>query len=244
MLSLKKEIFHQLRKDILSMQGFTIPAVGTVAGIGLESMATAFPNATFPIAAVHEFISAAPEQAAATSGFITGLLAGLMQGGRACVWISTSRTLFPPALKIFGVEPDCIIFIDLQQEKDLLWAMEEALKCEGLAAVVAEIKEISFTASRRLQLAVEQSRVTGFILRNQPRSLNTIACVSRWKITSIPSQPGNNIPGVGFPRWQVELLKIRNGKPGVWQMEWSAGRFQPIYTTIPILVKEERRKTG
>lgn len=40
--------------------------------------------------------------------------------------------------------------------------MEEALKCGGLAAVVGEVQDISFTASRRLQLAVEQSGVTGF----------------------------------------------------------------------------------
>ena len=63
--------------------------------------------------------------------------------------------------------------------------MEEALKCDGIAAVVGEIQELSFTVSRRLQLAVEQSRVTGFILRNNPRNLNTTACVTRWKITPL-----------------------------------------------------------
>jgi len=41
--------------------------------------------------------------------------------------------------------------------------MEEALKCESLSAVIAETPEISFTVSRRLQLAVEQNRVTSFI---------------------------------------------------------------------------------
>jgi protein ImuA len=37
---------------------------------------------------------------------------------------------------------------------------------EGLAAVVAEIQELSFMTSRRLQLATEQSGVTGFMLRH------------------------------------------------------------------------------
>ena len=42
------------------------------------------------------------------------------------------RTIFPPALKSFGIAPDKIIFIDLKKEKEILWAMEEALKCDGL----------------------------------------------------------------------------------------------------------------
>jgi protein ImuA len=70
--------------------------------------------------------------------------------------------------------------------------VEEALRCNRLAAVVAEIGELSFTASRRLQLAVEQSRVTGFILRLKPRNLTSTACVTRWRVTSLPILYGVN----------------------------------------------------
>ncbi|MDB5021005.1 MAG: Error-prone repair protein ImuA, partial [Pedobacter sp.] len=179
----------------------------------------------------HEFLTEAPEHAASSAGFISGLLNVLMQQGGACLWISVDRTIFPPALKAFGVEPDRIIFIDLRHEKDVLWAMEEALKCEGLSAVVAEARDINLTASRRLQLAVEQSKVTGFILRNDPRKLSTTACVARWRITPLPSVLEEGMPGVGYPRWTVELLKVRNGIPGSWKMEWAAGRFVPIENT-------------
>jgi protein ImuA len=118
------------------------------------------------------------------------------------------------------------------------------LKCGGLAAVVGEIQEISFTASRRLQLAVEQTGVTGFIHRRYPRSLNTIACVSRWKITSLPSELEDGMPGVGFPRWNVELSKIRNGKPGAWQIEWAGEYFRHISPFIISTLQEQKRKTG
>jgi protein ImuA len=40
------------------------------------------------------------------------------------------------------------------------------------------------------------------------------------------------MPGVGFPRWNVELLKVRNGQPGNWQVEWMDGRFNPVIDTI------------
>jgi protein ImuA len=167
-----------------------------------------------------------------------------MKKGGAAVWIGSSRNLFPPALKMFGIEPDRILFIDLQKEKDILWSLEEALKCEGLSAVVGEMPGLNFTTSRRFQLAVEQSRVTGFILRSNPRSLHTNACVSRWKIKPLPTQADDGLPGLGFPRWQVELLKIRNGRPGAWKVEWEAGRFRPVTEITPSILLEPKRKTG
>src|SRR5690606_18931399 len=101
--------------------------------------------------------------------------------GGFCLWVSTGRSLFPPALAFFGIEPQHIIFIDVKRDKDALWVMEQGLKCKALAAVVAELQEVSFAQSQRLQLAVEKSRVTGFLHRRRPRRENTLACVSRFR---------------------------------------------------------------
>lgn len=240
----KKDIIDRLQKKIFLWQGFKAPSLENNEVFGLGPVEHAFPNATFPTGAIHEFINASPEHAAASGGFIAGLLKTLMQNKGICLWVSHSRTLFPPALKLFGVEPDQVIFVDLQREKDVLWVMEEALKCEGLVSVIAEIREISFTESRRLQLAVEKSKVTGFILRNEPRRLNTTTCVARWRINPLPSELNNNMPGVGFPRWQVELLKVRNGNPGTWEMEWSANRFVVVPQESAALSPALKRKAG
>lgn len=228
------DIVQELRSEILRLEGFK-PAGSAGVDMGLGPIKNAFPHGTFPLGAIHEFLSAQPEDAAATCGFISGLIAPLMGGSGTTLWISTARSLFPPALKNFGIQPDRFIFIDLQKEKDVLWAMDEALKCGALTAVVGEMQEIGFTDSRRLQLAVEQSRVTGFIVRHNYRKLSTTACVSRWKITSLPSVPissdGNgdgiveDLPGIGFPQWRVELLRIRNGRPGIWEVKWVGGKF-------------------
>jgi protein ImuA len=224
----KKDIISQLKKDILLWEGFKVPIAGADDSFGLGPIEAAFPNGIFPVGAVHEFLTTEPEHAAATSGFIGGILAQLMRTNGVCLWISKARTVFPPALKVFGVPPERVIFIDLQREKDLLWATEEALKCDGLAAVIAELPGINFTQSRRLQLAVESSKVTGFVLRTDAKKLSTTACVSRWQITHLPSELEDGLPGVGFPRWQVELLKVRNGNPGCWKVEWVAGGFVPV----------------
>jgi protein ImuA len=234
----KKELISRFKKDILLWEGFRPPQAGATDIFGLGPIEDAFPNGVFPKGVIHEFLNAAPEHAAASGGFIGGLLALLMQDGAVCLWISMSRKLFPPSMSNFGVEPDQIIFVDLSRERDVLWVTEEALKCAGFSAVVAEIDTLNFTESRRLQLAVEQSRVTGFILRANPKKAGTTVCAARWKITPIPSETEDGLPGVGFPRWQVELLKVRNGNPGVFRLEWSADRFLPLVAETMVLPEQ------
>ena len=240
----KKDIINQLQKSILLMQGFTPPVSGAADSVGLGPIEAAFPNAVFPTGAIHEFLSSEPEQAAANGGFISGILNNLMQHGGLCLWISIRRTVFPPSLKVFGVEPDQLIFIDLKRERDVLWAMEEALKCKGLAAVIGELGEINFTQTRRLQLAAEHSRVTGFVLRSDAKKLSATACVARWNISHLPSELEDGMPGVGFPRWNVELLKVLNGNPGSWEVEWSEGRFKAVTDKKEAVIRQKSLKAG
>lgn len=219
----RSETFSELRADILRLQGFKTlnnPALD----VGLAPMKDAFPQGSFPLGCVHEFLSSTAEDAAATTGFVSSLLSALMATHGTIMWIGASRKIFPPALKNFGIQPDRVVFVDVQREKDVIWAVDEALKCGALSAVVGEVSDVQFTASRRFQLAVEQSEVTGFLLRHNTRPPGTTACVSRWKITSLPSEVYDQLPGVGFPRWRVELLRMRNGRPGVWNFQWVDGR--------------------
>ncbi len=240
----KAGIISQLEKQILPLQGLKTLSTDNNINLGFRAIEKAFPNAVFPIGCMHEFISSSIEDVSAASGFISGVLGKLMQSGGVCVWISTYRMVFPQALKIYGIEPEQIIFIDLKRERDVLYAMEDALQCNRLTAVMGEIKNISFKESRRFQLAAEQSRVTGFIIRSQPQVLNTIACVSRWRITSLPSKLIEGMPGVGFPRWNVELLKVRNGKPGSWKIEWSTNSFTEIKEDVTAIHKIKMRNVG
>jgi protein ImuA len=227
MPALKADIITQLKKDILALQGFR-PLVHAHCKIDLGAINHSFPNSAFPLGANHEFICNNIESVTASSGFIAGILSSLLQKGGAAIWISSSQIIFPPALVSFGIEPSQIIFIHLKNQKEINWTIEEALKCEGLTAVVGELSFVDMTVSRRLQLASEQSRVTGFLLRHKPKQVSTTACVCRWQIEHLNSETVNELPGIGFPRLKVELLKVRNGKPGQWELEWSNNRFNEV----------------
>jgi protein ImuA len=236
-------IIQDLQKRILGLESLK-PAAGIEMAFDWGPIKNSFPNRCFPLGAIHEIISEDANDMAAGSGFICSILSALMKSKGVIFWIAPGRKIFPPALAFFDINPERIFFIDVKKEKEILWTIEESLKCDWLNAVVGEIGGISFTASRRLQLAVEQSRVTGFLLRHFHSQPTTTACVSRWKITHLSSETEDGLPGVGFPRWNVSLEKIRNGKPGQWQLEWSPGRFRHISPLHDFMQEEKRRKTG
>jgi protein ImuA len=87
---------------------------------------------------------------------------------------------------------------------------------------------LSLIESRRLQLAVEESGVTGFILRKDASKAASTVATARWRVSPLPSGNEDGMPGLGFPRWQVDLLKVRNGNPGSWVMEWAGERFAEV----------------
>lgn len=230
----KRNIVAQLQKQILEMQGFKVSVAEVEdGGFGLGALEDCFPHSVFPVGTVHEFLADNPEEAAATEGFVAGLLGKLMQHGNVCLWISKRRMLFPPSLQSFGIFPERVIFIDTYRDKEILWATEEALKCEGLAAVIAEIPDLDFSQSRRLQLAVEKSKVTGLLIRKMPQRRSATACTVRWQIKPQPSEL-LYLPGVGHPRWDVQLLKVRNGHTGNFLIEWAEGHFKLIPISIDV----------
>jgi len=212
----------------MRLEGFKPLSVDAFHVDGLQNIEHAFPNAVFPKGCVHEFLTFKQEHVAATAGFVAGILSKLMNRNGVCLWISTRRKMFPTAFKAFNVQPDNIVFVNVRSHQHALWAAEEALKCKAVATVIAEVPELTFMQSRRLQLAVEKSNVTGLVLRTDAKKLCTTACVARWEIKPIASRLDDGLPGVGFPRWNVSLLKVRNGKTGSWMVEWSADKYTVV----------------
>jgi protein ImuA len=218
-------IIQHLQADILKLQGFK-PANSKSIDLGLGEISECFPNKSFPLGAVHEFVSSDDQSFAVSASFISGLIAPLIQDGKVVLWVTCGHPIFPAAIRGFGIQPHRIVFIDLKKESDVVWVLDEALKCSALTVVVGELHNLDFKLSRRFQLAVEESKVTGLMLRRKEKNISTTACVSRWKITSLPSQTIDSLPGIGYPAWKVELLRVKNGKTGSWNIIWRNGKFE------------------
>lgn len=217
----KASIFNALKQELQLQGGIknSIPIFDKdTTHHPFESL---FPNHIFPIGAVHEFIVNNNTQLAASAGFVAALITSFIHSKGPLVWVGQQLQIFPNGLCAYNITPENILFIEPKSENDLLWCTEEALRCNGVAAVIAIVNGVDFKYSRRLQLAVEKSNVTGFVLNTNGKLETNNAFVTRWKIQHSKSVQEKQMLGVGMYSWQAELLKIRNGLPKNCNIFWN-----------------------
>jgi len=163
------------------------------------------------------------ETAAASAAFVARLAAPLASRGEL-IWVLRRDDLYAPGLAGLGLPVERLIQVCARDEDETLAVMEDALRTPGVAAVFGEVDEVDLVAGRRLQLACEQSRATGFVLRRRPfggarRGDTSSAAATRWTIAPAPSEPAAGEPGLGAPRWRVTLERCRGGRTGAWILE-------------------------
>ena len=130
---------------------------------------------------------------------------------------------FLPAASPRGHAERCC-YVEAGDEKSVLACFEEGLRHGGLGAVVAEVARLSMAASRRLQLAAENSGSIGIAVRRWRRQTEAAdfgqptASVTRWRVSVLPSTP-LPVPGVGRARWLLELIRCRAGESAEFEVE-------------------------
>ena len=116
-----------------------------------------------------------------------------------------------------------------RNDREVLWALEEALRAGVLTAVVGEVAELDRTAARRLQLAAETAGLPCFLLRRRRLARRgsdaPSAAVTRWRVAPLPSESDLDSTSMeesflGRPRWRIELLRCRGAAPADFIMEW------------------------
>lgn len=212
----------ELRRQLERMEAHG-PAEGSVLPFRVPELDIHLPNGGLPLGHLHEVIEGGPasEYAGIATLFIAGILARIPG---PVLWCLRGRDLFAPALARIGLHPDRVIYCETWKDRDVLPAMEEGLRCAGLAGVVGEVTRLSLTASRRLQLCAGQSGVTALALRRWHNTTEKAlagepnAAATRWRISPTPS-PASGFEGLQRQHWLVELLRLRGGEPHVWTLE-------------------------
>jgi protein ImuA len=224
MLDATRTLLPELRERVRRIERSPAMAHGALP-FGVAAIDRTLPGGGLARGALHEILGVGGDEedgalAAAFTARILGRLTGVV------LWCLPRPDLYGPGLAVHGLDPGRVVLVRASRNAEILWAMEEGLRAPGIVAVVGEVGSLPMVASRRLQLAAERSGITAFLLRRwhdggqaaRERALPN-AAMTRWRIAALPSRPMRNEPGVGHPRWQVELLRCRGGEPAYWEME-------------------------
>jgi protein ImuA len=200
-----------------------IPLIDAVLGGGLSR------------GALHEIAATRETETAAATGFALALAArcnGSAPAGRGVLWIAEDLSLaengapYGPGLDEVGSAPERLVTVAAAHGRDVLWAMEEALRCRAVGVVIGELRArgIDQVATRRLSLAAAAGDTLGLILRTAPDDAPS-AAATRWIIGAAPSSPvagDDRFHGIGPPRLAARLVRNRRGHLGAWIVEWNS----------------------
>ena len=217
-----------LRRRVALLERRT--AVAEPAGSGAAAwrpggLDTALPAEGLMPGGLHEAAGAAPGDGPAAAAFLAALLARRRDGRRA-VLVCQSRTspfgrLYGPGWRDLGLEPADLLLLSARRDRDIAWAMEEGLRSASLAAVLGEVESLDFTLSRRLALAARESLTPALLLRRDglgPAS----AAFSRWRVAALAGRADPfDEAAPGLPRWRLDLLRCRGGRPAICDVEWN-----------------------
>ncbi|MBV9970855.1 MAG: hypothetical protein JO228_12795 [Xanthobacteraceae bacterium] len=176
--------------------------------------------------AIHEIGPAAPRDGGAATGFAVALAVLALRRGEQIVWIRPdfaaveAGELYGPGLASMGLPLARLVLLKVPRPRDALWAMEEALQCRAVGAVVTELTgdDADLTATRRLALAAIAGGGLGLLLRHRPnREPN--AAMTRWEVAS-SSGEHDEFGGLARPTFLVSLVKNRHGPTGQWRLSW------------------------
>jgi protein ImuA len=192
---------------------------GPVLPFGLSSIDERLADHGLDRHGLHEMApaSAALSDDAAATLFVAGLAARFAGGSGNVLWALTRFDLYPPGLDQAGLTPDRQLYAEAREDNEVLALVEDGLRSGSLGAVVGEVAKVSMTATRRLQLAAAEGRTPMLLFRRWRRRaasplLEPSSATTRWQVGCVPSGALGHA-GVGRARWQLSMVRQRNGNP-------------------------------
>jgi protein ImuA len=193
---------------------------------GLAALDAHLPQGGLTVGALHEIAPQTPADTPAAFGFLAALLAHVsrMPAGRPVLLVGGVPDHGRPyghGLQGFGLDPARLILVETVNDKQALWAMEEALRARVPAAVAGTIGKLDLKTSQRLHLAAGDAGLPLLLLR--PAQANEAsAAATRWRVGSAEAARDRFGLIAGW-RWKVSLERCRNGRPGEWLVEFDHG---------------------
>ena len=132
------------------------------------------------------------------------------------------------ALDAGGLRADRVIYAEAGKAATVLGSMQEGLRHAGLAGVVGEVSGgLTLTASRRLQLAAEQSGVTCFALKRSRRHDDAALAA--------PTAAERRQPNAAVPLADRPLITgVHDGRRQILAAVDRAARSQGLFPGMPV----------
>ncbi len=221
--SLRAEAVGALRRMLARVEGLEAAEPARLS-FGLPALDDHLPHRGLALGALHEIAPEREDDLPAALGFLIALLARaptsapllLIQTARA---LARNGGLSGHGLNTLGLDPARLILVEAANETEALWATEEALRSQALAAVACTLgPKLDLKISQRLQIAARETGRPLLVLR-PPAADEAATATTRWRIAATEAAR-DRFGLMSRWRWHTRLTRCRNGRPGDWVLEY------------------------
>jgi len=182
------------------------PGAARALATGHAALDALLPGGGWPLGAVTELYPQA--QGIGELMLVLPALARLTQSGRHVACIAPPHLPYAPALASHGLVLARVLHVQAQGARESLWATEQALRCQAVAAVLAWPSGLDDRAVRRLQLAAEAGGSCALLYRPVAELARPSPAALRLRLRPSCADEG---AGKGESGLHLELLKVRGG---------------------------------
>lgn len=159
------------------------------------------------------------------------ILAGrvIRRHGGTLVVLDDRRTFYAPSAAALGIDPEAMVVLRPDATEDALWALEQALRCPGVGAVICRLDHLPDHGMQRLKRAAEVGGGLGFLLR--PFSVRSWPSWAEMRL----SVRGVSCLSQGW-RLRVEVLRSQRGMIGKSvevEIDHETGDLRPVPRVAP-----------
>ena len=142
-----------------------------------------------------------------------------------------NQQFYAPAAIALGLKPAQLVVLQPATDADELWALDQSLRCPGVAVVWASLPRLREHDFRRLQLAAEEGKTLGLLRRPGKVRGHPSWSEVQFFVEPLASQANR--------RLRVEVVRVRGGVAGasvVLEIDDITGQVRevPEHETLPL----------
>ena len=198
----QNSLIKALRRKIRQIEGVQSAGESQVYSTGVAAVDRLLAQGGLRPGTLCEWLS----DRAGSGGFTLAYLAArsAAQSGKQIVISDAAQKVYAAALA--GIAPTQLVILRPSNAADELWAIDQSLRCSGVAAVWANLAQIRQHDFRRLQLAAEAGGTLGLLCRP-----DRVRGQPSWSDVQFVVTPQ---PALKHRRLKIEVARLRGGMGG------------------------------
>jgi protein ImuA len=211
--SAAQAVLPVLARQIRDMETLSRPKGDSISS-GCSAIDRYLPNGGYACGSMVELIRNDPRTGTGVLSLALMMAKPAMANGKYLVIVDPLKQVYPPALQAMGIPLERLIALQPENPSDIVWGIDQAMRCSAVGAVICEMNALDDRIARRFQLAAEQGGGLGILVRDRSSAKRHPSWADvQWMINRSSHHVGTT-PNTTVRWMELQLTRCSGGRTG------------------------------